>query len=54
MVVGELDERPAFSQVVGRTLCRFIPFEVFSFFGEAGWHDSIPKTQVVAVRGRAD
>lgn len=31
-----------------RTLCRFIPFEAFSFFsGSIGWHDSIPKTLVV-------
>lgn len=31
-----------------RSLCRFIPFEPFSFFsGSIGWHDSIPKTLVV-------
>lgn len=34
--------------VVGRTLCRFIPFEAFSFLPEPtnGWHDSISKTNV--------
>lgn len=36
-------------QAVGRALCRFIPFEAFSFLGSTavGWHDSIPKTRVV-------
>lgn len=29
-----------------RTFCRFIPFEVFSFLGEKGWHDSMSKTKV--------
>jgi uncharacterized RDD family membrane protein YckC len=50
VVVGQQGDKPGFGQVVGRTLCRFIPFEAFSFFGEEGWHDSIPKTQVVLVR----
>ncbi len=40
-----------------RTLCRFIPFEPFSFFGAGGWHDTITKTEVVrevrtGVKGR--
>jgi len=42
--------KPSIGQVMGRTLCRFIPFEAFSFFGERGWHDSIPKTRVVLTR----
>ncbi|SHL58227.1 RDD family protein [Rhodanobacter sp. OK091] len=50
MVVSQQGDKPSFGQVVGRTLCRFIPFDGLSFFGEAGWHDSIPKTQVVLVR----
>jgi uncharacterized RDD family membrane protein YckC len=50
VVVGQQGDKPGFGQVVGRTLCRFIPFEAFSFFGEEGWHDSIPKTRVVLVR----
>ncbi|KAF2515808.1 RDD family protein [Flavobacterium salilacus subsp. salilacus] len=35
-----------------RTLCRFIPFEVFSFLGTnaRGWHDSLSKTYVVDVK----
>lgn len=43
--------------IVLRTLCRFIPFEPFSFFGAGGWHDTITKTEVVrevrtGVKGR--
>jgi uncharacterized RDD family membrane protein YckC len=41
-------------QAIGRTLCRFIPFEPFSFLGGAGkptgWHDRIPKTKVISLR----
>lgn len=34
-----------------RALCRFIPFEVFSFLGSSrtGWHDTIAKTVVVEI-----
>src|SRR5262249_30271058 len=42
-----------FGQAVGRTLCRFIPFEVFSFLGgnghPRGWHDRISKTIVISL-----
>lgn len=30
-----------------RSLCRYIPFNQFSFLGETGWHDSLSKTRVV-------
>lgn len=48
-VVNEQGEKPSFSQIVIRTLCRLIPFEAFSFLGEKaiGWHDTISKTRVV-------
>ncbi len=38
-----------FEKALVRSLCRFIPFEPFSFLGEdgKGWHDSITKTFVV-------
>jgi uncharacterized RDD family membrane protein YckC len=50
-VVTVKGEKPSFPQVIGRTFCRFIPFEAFSFLGDGeGWHDSISKTQVVRVR----
>jgi len=37
-------------QAVGRSLCRFIPFNIFSFLGVSavGWHDSITKTRIVS------
>lgn len=38
-------------RVALRSLCRFIPFNAFSFFsGERGWHDTISKTAVVSRR----
>jgi uncharacterized RDD family membrane protein YckC len=52
--VVRFDGAPAtFGQVVGRTFCRFIPFEFASFFGTQerggplGWHDKIPRTVVI-------
>jgi uncharacterized RDD family membrane protein YckC len=51
VVVTEDGGKPAFGTIVIRTLCRFIPFEPFSFFGERGWHDGISKTYVVSTRG---
>jgi uncharacterized RDD family membrane protein YckC len=49
VVVKENGQKPEFSQIIGRSLCRCIPFEPFSFLGEShsGWHDSITKTKVV-------
>jgi uncharacterized RDD family membrane protein YckC len=52
-VVNEAGRPPSFMNIVGRTLCRFIPFEPFSFLGgngSTGWHDSISKTYVVEDR----
>ena len=44
--------RPSTGQILGRTLCRFIPFDAFSYLGTpcVGWHDSISKTRVVDAR----
>jgi uncharacterized RDD family membrane protein YckC len=43
-------------QAFGRTLCRLIPFEAVAYFINGFkpivWHDSIPSTYVVNVRGR--
>lgn len=37
-----------FTHALGRTLCRFIPLEMFSaLFSYLPWHDSITKTAVV-------
>jgi uncharacterized RDD family membrane protein YckC len=52
VVVNEAGGKPTIMQVFVRTLCRFIPFEAFSFLGKRGWHDSIPKTHVVLTRMR--
>lgn len=40
--------KPRFVTGLLRTLCRFIPFELFSFFSKhpAGWHDTLPGTIV--------
>jgi len=49
VVVDEYGEKPAANAILIRSLCRLIPFEVFSFFGTPciGWHDSLSKTYVV-------
>lgn len=56
IIVNASGERPNFGQILGRTFCRLIPFEPFSFFGaEArGWHDSIPNTYVVESINKED
>lgn len=42
---------PSILQVLGRTLCRFVPFEAFSAFGGGQmWHDSWSSTRVVTTR----
>ncbi|MEI9957598.1 MAG: RDD family protein [Ferruginibacter sp.] len=47
-IVNMQGERPSFAQILGRTFCRLIPFEAFSFLGEGarGWHDSLTNTYV--------
>ncbi len=49
-------ERPNFGQILGRTFCRLIPFEAFSFFaaGARGWHDSMSNTYVVQSINKED
>jgi uncharacterized RDD family membrane protein YckC len=51
-VINEKGELPGFANILGRTLCRFIPFDAFSFLGggPGGWHDSISGTRVVKVK----
>ena len=40
--------KPDLETALWRSLCRFIPFELFSFFSRhpAGWHDTLPGTIV--------
>lgn len=49
VVVDVYGEKPSANAILIRSLCRMIPFEVFSFFGTpcVGWHDSLSKTYVV-------
>jgi uncharacterized RDD family membrane protein YckC len=53
-VVSTTGIRPTLGQIVGRTLCRMIPFEAFSFLfaGEnpVGWHDRFSGTRVIRDR----
>lgn len=45
-------EQPTLLTIIGRTLCRFIPIEPFSFLGSrlSGWHDRLSKTMVIKER----
>ena len=40
---------PSLARIIGRTLCRLIPFEAFSFLESepVGWHDKFSGTRVV-------
>lgn len=47
-VVAESGDRASLQQIIIRSLCRFVPFEPFSFFGQSrGWHDRWSGTRVV-------
>lgn len=51
VVVSKDGTKPTLGRIALRTVCRLIPFEPFSFFGERGWHDSLSDTYVVSARG---
>ncbi|MDY8134083.1 RDD family protein [Aquimarina sp. 2201CG5-10] len=47
-VVDEQGNKPDAWTIFVRTLCRFIPFDAFSFLADdSGWHDTLSKTKVV-------
>ncbi len=47
-VVKEDGSRPTSVNILGRSLCRLIPFDAFSYLGgNPGWHDTIPKIYVI-------
>lgn len=50
VVIDEYGKKPQADRLLGRTLCRLIPFEAFSCIGEHshGWHDKISKTWTVS------
>jgi uncharacterized RDD family membrane protein YckC len=50
-VVTDDGGKPSFGKIALRTVCRFIPFEAFSFlFAERGWHDKLSGTTVVSTK----
>jgi uncharacterized RDD family membrane protein YckC len=53
-VFNEHGKRPSFWQIIGRSACRCIPFEPFSFLGSGagGWHDSMSGTRVLDMRAQ--
>jgi uncharacterized RDD family membrane protein YckC len=52
VVVDENGEKPSFGAIFKRSLCRYIPFDAFTFLGGSrGWHDSISDTYVVSKKG---
>ncbi|WP_141454647.1 RDD family protein [Pseudoxanthomonas sp. z9] len=56
-VVDEHGQRVAVPRALLRSLCRLIPFEIFSLLlsddaNPRGWHDSLPRTRVVMRRPR--
>jgi uncharacterized RDD family membrane protein YckC len=50
-VVTLTGEKPDYRTILIRTICRYIPFNAFSFLGSdgSGWHDKISKTRVINV-----
>lgn len=50
-VVNQEGVKPDFGTILLRSLCRFIPFEPFSFLGSdsSGWHDKLSKTRVIEI-----
>jgi len=51
-VVDRNGNKPAFSIIFLRSLCRLIPFNPLSFLFnlDSGWHDQLSKTKVVELR----
>ena len=41
-------EKPGWLDIMGRSLCRIIPFDAFSFLFGADWHDRFSRTIVVS------
>lgn len=50
-VITENGEKPDFRTIIIRSLCRFIPFEPFTYLGSesSGLHDQLSKTRVVEI-----
>jgi uncharacterized RDD family membrane protein YckC len=49
IVVDLEGNRPSTKTILIRSLCRFIPFEPFSYLSDGpGWHDMLAKTKVIS------
>lgn len=46
-ILTDSGHQPGIGNILGRTICRYVPFESLSFFGMRGWHDRWSGTQVV-------
>lgn len=47
VVINQYANKMSFGTSLLRTLCRYVPLEAFSAFGERAWHDTWSKTYVV-------
>jgi uncharacterized RDD family membrane protein YckC len=47
IVINEYGGKPTFTQILGRSYGRIVPFEAFSCFQGLGWHDSWTETMVI-------
>lgn len=47
IAVTEDGSQMEIGKILNRNICRLIPFDALSYFGNTGWHDSISKTRVV-------
>lgn len=46
-VINKEGKTPSLSNCIGRTLCRFIPFDSISYLFAGDWHDKISSTRVI-------
>lgn len=54
IVLTDYSERISFGQALGRSFSRLVPFEAFSTFGVAPWHDAWSNTNVVDIEIKQD
>ena len=51
-VIDEYAQKPDIGTILGRSICRLVPFEAFSCLGDRGWHDKWSNTYVVSQEER--
>lgn len=52
VVINEYAQKPSVGQLLGRSVSRLVPFEIFSCLGPRGWHDTWTNTYVVTIQER--